>query len=156
MITRIAAPVVLLFSRTLASWPADAQFIGDRTEANCSAINRGTQQNGVTTVIRGMPPEQVIELVRLAASPSAGDREILLMQLRSIVPASSRFPVEAVARFLQILREQPIEDAKLGDRFAQIAERHLQLLQEIRQFRVSDHEVQALRDSIAVAPLIAT
>jgi hypothetical protein len=93
----------------------------------------------------------VVELVRLAASPSAGDREILLIHLRAIVPANSRFPVEAVARFLQILREQPVEGAKLADRFAQIAEQHLQLLQEIRQFRVSDPEVQALRDAAAAA-----
>ncbi len=98
-----------------------------------------------------MPHEQVVELVRLAASPAAGDREALLVHLRAIIPANSRFPAEAVARFLAILREQPVEDAKLADRFAQIAEQHVQLLQEIRQFRVGDPEVQALRDAAAAA-----
>ena len=150
MIARAAA-LALLLAGTLAPWPAPAQLLGDRTEATCSNVNRGTLQNSTVTVICGMPPEQVVELVRLAASPSAGDREALLVHLRAIIPANSRFPVEAVARFLQILREQPVEDAKLADRFAQIAEQHVQLLQEIRQFRVGDPEVQALRDAAAAA-----
>ena len=75
----------------------------------------------------------------------------LLAELRAIVPANSRFSVEAVARFLEILREQPVEDAKLADRFAQIAQEHVRLLQEIRAFRVKDPEVQALREAAATA-----
>ncbi len=149
--TARTSALALLLAGTLAPWPAPAQLLGDRTQATCSNVIRGNQQNSVTTVICGMPHEQVVELVRLAASPAAGDREALLVHLRAIIPANSRFPAEAVARFLAILREQPVEDAKLADRFAQIAEQHVQLLQEIRQFRVGDPEVQALRDAAAAA-----
>ena len=97
MIARATALALLLAAGTLLPWPASAQLIGDRVEASCSAVNRGTQQNSVTTVICGMPPEQVAELVRLAASPAAGDRETLLLHLRAITSANSRFPAEAAA-----------------------------------------------------------
>ena len=86
-----------------------------------------------------------------AASPLAGDREALLVELRAIIPANSRFSAEAVARFLEILHEQPTDDAKLADRFAQIAQEHVRLLQEIRAFRVADPDVQALREAAASA-----
>jgi hypothetical protein len=98
-----------------------------------------------------MPPEQVVEMVRLAASPNAADHDTLIARLNAILPANSRFPAEAVARFLQILHEQPVEETKLADRFAQIAEEHVRLLAEVRAFRVNDPEVQALRDAAAAA-----
>ena len=112
---------------------------------------RGSVENSTINVVCGLPPEKVVEWVTRAASPLAGDRAALLVELRAIIPANSRFSVEAVARFLEILREQPIEDAKLADRFAQIAQEHVRLLQEIRAFRVADPDVQALREAAAVA-----
>ena len=147
-----SAVLVLLCASAARSSPALAQLVGDRLEANnCASVVRGSVQNSTVNVICGMSREKVAELVGLAASPSAGDRAALLVRLNAIVPANSRFPVEAVARFLEILREQPVEDAKLADRFAQIAEEHVRLLQEIRAFRVSDPAVQALREAAAAA-----
>jgi hypothetical protein len=83
-------------------------------EANCSfvasgSVDNGGADNGTVAVICGLPPEQVAELVKLAASPSAGDRAVLLARLHAIVPRDSRFPLEVVARFLEILHEQPID-----------------------------------------------
>src|SRR4029077_8414012 len=63
----------------------------------------------------------------------------------------SRFPVEVVARFLEILHEQPIDEAKLADRYTRIAREHGRLVQEIRAFLLADPEVQALRDAAAAA-----
>src|SRR4029077_12603223 len=63
----------------------------------------------------------------------------------------SRFPVEVVARFLEILHEQPIDEAKLADRFARIAREHGRLVQEIRAYPLADPEVQAWRDAAAAA-----
>ena len=60
-----------------------------------------------------MPREQLVELVKLAAPPAAGNRAALRVRLNAIVPANSRYPVEAVARFLEILHEQPIDDDRL-------------------------------------------
>ena len=118
-------------------------MLGDRVEVNCGSVARNVE-NSTINIICGLRQEQVVELVRQ-------DRAALLAELRAIVPANSRFSVEAVARFLEILREQPVEDAKLADRFAQIAQEHVRLLQEIRAFRVKDPEVQALREAAAAA-----
>ncbi len=150
MIAR-AATLALLLAGTLAPWPAPAQLLGDRTEATCSNVIRGNQQNSVTNVFCGWAPEQILELMRLALSASPADRTRLLSVLGGIVPNNGQFSVEAVARFLAILGEQPIDSQKLGDRFAQIAEEHVRLQQEIRQFRVNDPEVQALRDAAEAA-----
>ncbi|MGE4046499.1 MAG: hypothetical protein AB7F35_16695, partial [Acetobacteraceae bacterium] len=145
--------VILVFALASSFTPpaALAQLVDDRVDASCSSVARGSVTNSTVTVICGMPHEKVVELVRLAASPNAGDRAALHARLSAIVPANSRFPVEAIARFLEILHEQPIEDSKLADRFAQIAQEHVRLLDEIRAFRVTDPDVQALRDAAAAA-----
>lgn len=117
-------------------------------------VTRGNVQNSTVTVICGMPHEQVVELVKAAALSAAGDagaRAALLVRLTAIVPANSRFPVEAVARFLEILNEQPGDPTKLADRFTQIAHEHVRLLQEISAFRVADPQVQALREAALAA-----
>ena len=132
------ALVVLLIAN--AASPALAQLLGDRVEANCSFVAGRSGANGSVdngnvdndpAVLCGLPPEQVAGLVKLAASPSAGDRMVLLVRLHEIVPPDSRFPVETVARFLEILHEQPIDDANLADRFARIAREHARLVPEI-------------------------
>jgi hypothetical protein len=120
----------------VAAAPARSQLIGNRTQANCASVTRGNVENSTVTVVCGMPHEQVVELVRLAASPAAGDRATLLGRLNAIIPANGRFAAEAVARFLEILHERPIEETKL-----------------VRAFRVSDPEVQALRDAAALQAL---
>src|ERR1700749_568373 len=131
--------------------PARPQLIGGHTQATCSSVTRGSVENSTVTVICGMPPEQVVEMMRLAVSPNAADHHTLVTRLNAILPSNSHFPAEAVARFLQILHEQPVDETKLADRFAQIAEEHVRLLEEVRAFRVNDPDVQALRDAAVAA-----
>src|SRR6266851_787962 len=150
------ALLVLLIANAVAPSSALPQLLGDRVEASCSfvagrSVDNGGADNGTVAVLCGLPPEQVAGLVKLAASPSAGDRAVLFVRLHAIVPRDSRFPVEAVARFLEILYEQPIDDAKLADRFARIAREHGRLVPEIRALPAADPEVQALRDAAAAA-----
>src|SRR5882672_12132236 len=145
------ALLVLLIANAVAPSPALPQLLGDRVEANCSFVAGGSVDNGPAAVLCGLPPEQVAGLVKLAASPSAGDRAVLFVRLHAIVRPDSRFPVAAVARFLEILHEQPIDDAKLADRFARITREHGRLVQEIRAFPLADPEVQALRDAAVAA-----
>ena len=92
------ALVVLLIANAIAASPALAQLLGDRVEANCSfaagsSVDNGGVDNGSGAVLCGLPPEQLAGLVKLAASPSAGDRVVLLVRLHEIVPHDSRFPV---------------------------------------------------------------
>jgi hypothetical protein len=117
----LTAALILLLLVVFTAAPAHAQLIGDRTLANCASVTRGSVENSTVTVICGVPPEQMVEMVRLAASPNPADHDTLIARLNAILPANSHFPAEAVARFLQILHEQPVEEAKLADRFAQIA-----------------------------------
>src|SRR5260370_34583197 len=99
--------LVLLIANAVAASPALAQLLGDRVEAGCSfaagsSVDDGGLDNGAVAVLCGLPPEQVAGLVKLAASPSAGDRMVLLVRLRAVVPGGSRFPVRVVRRFLRI------------------------------------------------------
>src|ERR1700730_17301504 len=101
------ALLVLLIANAIAASPALAQLLGERVEANCSfaagsSVDNGGVETGSGTVLCGLPPEQLAGLVKLAASPSAGDRMVLLVRLRAIVPPDSRFSVETVARVLAI------------------------------------------------------
>jgi hypothetical protein len=102
-----------------------------------------------------MPPEQVVELVRLAASPQAGDRAELLARLSALIPTSSQLRVEAIIKFFQLLGEVPVEESQLADRFAQIAVEHRRLTEDVKSLRVNDPEVQALRQQAAAALEIA-
>ncbi|MFL5284700.1 MAG: hypothetical protein ACJ8AW_27875 [Rhodopila sp.] len=146
----LAATLIVLLA-VFTGAAAHAQLIGDGTQVTCGSMTRGSMENSTVPVICGVPPEQMVEMMRLAASPNAADHDRLIAQLHAILPANSRFPAEAVARFLAILHEQPVEDTKLADRFAQIVEEHVRLLEEVRAFRVNDPEVQALRDDAAAA-----
>ena len=149
------ALLVLLIANAVAASPALPQRLGDRVEANCSLVAAAAWTSAARTTAGRRPLRPAARaargLVKLAASPSAGDRAVLLVRLHEIVPRNSRFPVEAVARFLEILHEQPIDEAKLADRFARIAQEHGRLVQEIRAFPLADPEVQALRDAAAAA-----
>ena len=114
--------------------------VGDEIRADCSSVAQGDVRESTITIVCGMPHADVVELVRLAASPEAGDRQTLIARLDALVPADSRFRVEAIARFFEILGEAPVESEKLADRFAQVAGEHVRLLEEIRRFRVRDPE----------------
>jgi tetratricopeptide (TPR) repeat protein len=124
---------------------------GDEIRADCSNVAQGDVRDSTITIVCGMPHADVMELVGLAASPEAGDRQTLIARLDALVPADSRFRVEAIARFFEVLGEVPVENEKLADRFAEIATEHVRLLEEIHRFRVRDPEVQALKDDAASA-----
>ena len=145
------AVLALVLASSFTASPSFAQLVGDRVQASCASVNRGDVQNSTITVICGIAPELVAQMVGQAVSPNPQDRAQLLTTLRGIIPANSRFSVEAVAKFLAILHEQPVDDSQLADRFAQIAQEHVRLLEEIKQFRVSDPEVQGLRNAAAAA-----
>jgi hypothetical protein len=151
---RLALAVTL----SLVAQPASAQLVGSRsvqaTGCASAAVGGDVRDTTITTVC-GMPSEQVVELVRLAASPQAGDRAELMARLSALVPGSSQLRVEAIAKFFQLLGEAPVEESQLADRFAQIAEEHRRLVQDVKSLRVNDPEVQALRQQAAAALEIA-
>ena len=142
------ATLVSLLATAVAASPV--QVLGDEL-ADCASVARSNVQSSPVSIICGMPREQLVELVKLAAPPAAGNRAALRVRLNAIVPANSRYPVEAVARFLEILHEQPIDDDRLADSFARIAQEHARLLEEIRAMRVPDPQVQTLHEAAAAA-----
>src|SRR6266849_8221562 len=148
-----ALGLILLLGATCITQPAWAQFLGKRSveSTGCASAVGGDVRDSTITTVCGMPPEQVVELVRLAASPQAGDRAELLVRISALVPASSELRVEAIVKFFRLLGEVPVEDNELADRFAQIAEEHRRLAEDVKSLRVNDPEVQALRQQAAAA-----
>jgi len=137
----------------MAAEPASAQLVGSRSvqATGCGSAVGGDVRDTTITVVCGMPTKQVVEMVRLAASPQGGDRAELMARLSALVPASSQLRVEAIAKFFQLLGEVPVEEDRLADRFAQIAEEHRRFAEEVKSLRVSDPEVQALRQEAVAA-----
>ena len=152
-LSRLAIAVTL----TLVAQPASAQLVGSRSvqATGCASAVGGDVRDTTITVVCGMPTEQVVALVGLAASPQAGDRTELLARLSALVPASSQLRVEAIVKFFQLMGEVPVDEDRLADRFAQIAGEHRRLLEDVKSLRVNDPEVQALRQEAATALEIA-
>jgi hypothetical protein len=143
---------------TFVAQPAWAQLFGGRSveSKGCASVVGGDVRDSTITTVCGMPPEQVVELVRLAASPQAGDRTVLFARLNALIPASSQLRVEAIIKFFQLVGgEVPVEESQLADRFARIAADHRQLTEDVKSLRVNDPEVQALRQQAAAALEIA-
>ena len=90
---------------TLVAQAASAQLVGSRsvqaTGCASAAVGGDVRDTTITTVC-GMPSEQVVELVRLAASPQAGDRAELMARLE-----------EAVAAYREALKERTRERVPL-------------------------------------------
>src|SRR6266851_2244346 len=120
---RTGALALILLSATCTT-PVSGQLVGKRSvdATNCASAVGGDVRDSTITTVCGMPPEQVVELVRLAASPQAGDRAELLVRISALVPASSELRVKAIVKFFRLLGEVPVEDNQLADRFAQIAD----------------------------------
>src|SRR5436190_964561 len=142
---------------TLVPQAASAQLVGSRSvqATSCASAVGGDVRDSTITTVCGMSSEQVVELVRLAASPQAGDRAELMARLSALVPASSQLRVEAITKFFQLLGEVPVEESRLADRFAHIAAEHRRLVEDVKSLRVNDPEVQALRQQAAAALEIA-
>ena len=60
------------------------------------------------SIVNGIPPGQVTELVRLAVSGRPGDYTELLRRLDAMIPAESRMRAEALARFFAALGETEV------------------------------------------------
>src|SRR5215467_15247467 len=73
----------LAIAFTFAAQPASAQLFGSRSveAAGCASAVGGDVRDSTITIVCGTPPAQVVELVRLAASPLAGDRAELFARL---------------------------------------------------------------------------
>ena len=78
-----------------------AGILGDTVEATCSAATKGDIASSTVTIVCGIPTEQAVEMMRLAASPVAGDRAELLRRLDAMIPAESRLRAEALAALLR-------------------------------------------------------
>jgi tetratricopeptide (TPR) repeat protein len=147
----------LAVALTLAAQPVLAQVFGGRSVegTNCATAIGGDVHDSTITTVCGMPPEQVVELVRLAASPQAGDRAELFARLSGLIPASSQLRIEAIVKFFQLLGEAPVEESQLANRFAQIAAEHRRLIEDVKNLQVSNPEVPALREQASAALEIA-
>ena len=132
-----------------------AGLFGDRQQVEQGIGITGDVTDSTVNNIIGMPPEQFVEALRLAVSAIPGDQEKLLRKLDDLVPENSQFRIEAIARFFEILGEQPVANEDLAERFAQIADEHLKLLEETQRLKLDDPDVQALRDLAREALLIA-
>src|SRR2546427_11273114 len=84
----------------IAAQAASAQLVGSRSvqATSCASAVGGDVRDSTITTVCGMSSEQVVELVRLAASPQAGDRAELMARLSALVPASSQLRVEAITK----------------------------------------------------------
>src|SRR5262245_47495666 len=140
---RAGAITLICLGSTWITQPVCGQLIEKRSvdATNCASAVGGDVRDSTITTVCGMPPEQVVELVRLAASPQAGDRAELLVRISALVPASSELRVEAIVKFFKLLGEVPVEDNQLADRFAQIADEHRRLAEDVKSLRVNDPKV---------------
>ncbi|MGF1476774.1 MAG: hypothetical protein ACFB6S_14545 [Geminicoccaceae bacterium] len=130
---------------------ANAQVFGDRQQVECGTLTEGDVIDSSIEIVCGMSAAEFADNMRLALSPLATDKQELFRRLDDLLPDSARLRVEAIRGFFQTLGEAGVPPESLADRFAQIATRHFELLEEIRRFRVQDPEVQALKDQATIA-----
>ena len=129
-----------------------AQLLGNDAQAqDCAAAVGGDVTDSSVKVICGMPTGEVVALVQALNSPDPAAKAEALELLRARLPGDTRFRLEAIARFFEILGEERVDSEKLADTFARIAEDHLRLRERLRAFESDDPEVQALREQAAEA-----
>ena len=75
------AVAALLFASSFAAPSAFA--LGDQVQANCASVSQGDVQNSSITVICGIAPELVAQMVGQAVSTNPADRVELLTTLRA-------------------------------------------------------------------------
>ncbi len=152
---RIAGGLLAAWLAWLASAPfASAQMFGDRKQVECGNLAEGDIVDSSIEIVCGMSAGEFADNMRLALSPLEADKQELFRRLDVLLPESSKLQARAIRSFfktLEPLGEAEVPPERLQDRFAEIATRHLALLEEIRQFRVQDPEIQALRGEAAAA-----
>ncbi len=128
--------------------PVQVWALGD-SEVQCGNLTRGDIIQSDIRIICGMSPAEFADNMRLALSSDDGDHAELFRRLGELLPEGQAVQAASIRRFFEILGEADVPVEQLQDRMAEIALRHQQLLDEIRTFRVSDPEVQALREAAA-------
>ncbi len=149
MPARLAALASLL-ALTFAA-PAAGQMFGDRQRVDCGLINQRQIVDSTIEIVCGMTAAEFADNMRLALSPLEADRQELFRRLDALLPDTARIQAAAMRGFFRTLGEAEVPPEHLQDRFAEIATRHLELLDELRRVRAGDAAVQALREAAAVA-----
>ena len=129
-----------------AFYPLPLAAFGDR-KVHCGNLTEGDVVLSSIKIVCGMSAEEFADNMRLALSSMPGDKQELFRRLDRLTPEGAKLQAGAIDRFFEILgkRELPVE--RLQDTFVEIATRHIELLDEIRRFRVHDPDVQTLRDA---------
>ena len=117
----------------------------------CGYVTGNAVRDGSIQIVCGLPGEQAIEMLRLAQSPSEAARRELHRRLDQLLPASARLQADAIRQFFQILGEADIPPEHLRDRFAEIATRHLDLIDAMRLYVADDPDVQSQRERARAA-----
>ena len=147
----LAGGLVMVILGPTAAPSAQLLGLGDEIRADCSNVTQGDVVDSSIAIVCGMSPAEFAENMRLALSPLESDKQELFRRLDDLLPESSKLRVGAIRSFFLTLGEAEVSPERLQDRFAEIASRHLALLEEIRRFRVRDPKVQALKDEAAAA-----
>ena len=146
--TRPLPLAAVLAALTLAA-PAAAQGLlaGNRTD--CAVTAGGDIAESEIKVICGIPPDKVVAMMQLVASPVAADRDRAVQMIAVLLPEDARLQATAVASFLTTLGEKNVPPERLNDSLAEIAGRFLELQDQVFAFRADDPKVQALTDRAA-------
>ena len=114
-------------------------------QAEDGSVAIGRDNRAPVSIVNGIPPGQVTELVRLAVSGRPGDYTELLRRLDAMIPADSRMRAEALARFFAALGETEVPPEDLTERLVEIARRYQALLTQLESTSSTDLEVQRLK-----------
>jgi tetratricopeptide (TPR) repeat protein len=148
----LAAPLAACLLLLAPACPVRATgMFGDTVEATCSAATKGSVTNSTVTIVCGIPTKQAVEMMRLAASPAAGDRAELLRRLDAMIPAESRLRAEAIARFFTVLGEGDVPPKHVAERLVEIAGHYQQLRVELEVTNSADPEMRQLKAEAAEA-----
>jgi tetratricopeptide (TPR) repeat protein len=133
------------------AFPSPALSLVDRTTVQCGFVSGEGVVDSSINVICGMTPREFAENMRLALSSNNSDRQELFRRLELLIPEDARLQANAIREFFSMLSEQPLPAAELQERLAEIASRHLALIEQVNRLHVDDPEVQTVRTSAAAA-----
>ncbi len=131
--------------------PAAGQTIGDYRRVDCGKLDGSQSVDSALSIVCGLTADQVGSLVGLAISPQATDQATLRRRLDDLLPATTQLSSTTVQSLFGSLAEAGVPPAQLRNRFAEIAQRHLDLLDELERTRGDDGPVQDLREAAAAA-----
>ncbi|WP_281859566.1 hypothetical protein, partial [Litoreibacter halocynthiae] len=140
---------LLLF--LLIGFPSSAQIVGDRQMLTCSALVERDVIDASIEVICGIPPTEMIEMMKLAVSGRPYDYSALLRRLEILTPEGAQLQAQSLRAFFKLLQQDEVPVDALQDRLAEIADRHLALQKQLSAFRVADPVIQQHIDMAGLA-----